>query len=333
MLRKSYCGTSGHECSAVIICAACGRALSHVCWWCYLSDTYVELIPHDAHEKRRPSPRIWQPVRPEEATRLTDSRLQLHHAAQFAAAAGISFLPHFADDNHLSLEWIPALGGLFSRPIPARSPFRIGVRPVKLALQIVSEENRPIAEYRLHGRTITEARDWVRSQIKLLGADGSRYTLNRHYEIPRHDVTYGESFDASELSHFEELAKWLANGTALLGSFARTASAAGEVRSWPHHFDISTRIEVAPGRTIGVGLEPGDVYYDEPYFYVKLDPQPAPSRTWSRPLWGSGTWHTYQWVGAVLCGSQLGAASSQERQIREFLDSGVTACRTLLAQN
>jgi hypothetical protein len=315
------------------ICSACGRALRYVCWWCYLSDTFVELIPHKAHEKRRPTSRTWQPVRPEEATRLTDSRLQLHHAAQLAAAAGISFLPHLPDDSHLSLEWVPALGGLFSRVIPARTPFRVGARPVKLALQVVSEENRPIAEYRLHGRTITEARDWIRSQVTGLGADGSRYSLTRHYEIPRHDVTYGESFDASELSHFEELAKWLANGTAVLGSFARTASAAGEVRCWPHHFDISTRIEVAPGRTIGVGLEPGDVYYDEPYFYVKVDPQVAPSRTWSRPLWGSGTWHTYQWVGAVLCGSRLGAASSQERQIREFLDSGVTACRTLLAQH
>lgn len=292
----------------------------------------MELVPHETHEKPRSSPKTWQPVRPEEATRLTDSRLQLHHAAQFAAAAGIAFLPHLPDDSHLSLEWVPALGGLFSRVIPARTAFRVGVRPVKLALQIVSEENRLIAEYRLHGRTITEARDWVRSQVKVLGADGSRYTMTRHYEIPRHDVTYGESFDASELSHFEELAKWLANGTALLGSFARTA-VASEVRCWPHTFDISTLIEVAPGRRIGVGLEPGDRYYDEPYFYVKMEPQPAPSRTWSRPLWGNGTWHTYQWVGAVLCGSRLGAASSQERQIREFLDSGVTACRTLLAQS
>lgn len=298
-----------------------------------LSDTSVELIPHETHEKRRPSARTWQPVRPEEATRLTDSRLQLHHAAQFAAAAGISFLPHLPDDSHISLEWVPALGGLFSRVIPARRAFRVGVRPVKLALQIVSEENQPIAEYRLHGRTITEAKDWVRSQVKLLGADGSRYTLTRHYEIPRHDVAIGESFDASETSRFEELARWLANGSALLASYARTALASTEVRCWPHHFDISTLIEVAPARTIGVGLEPGDQYYDEPYFYVKIDPPPAPSRTWSRPLWGSGTWHTYQWVGAVLSGSRLGGASSQERQIREFLDSAVAACRTLLTQS
>ena len=293
----------------------------------------MELIPHETHETRRPSPRAWQPVRPEGAARLTDSRLQLHHAAQFGAAAGISFLEHLPDNSHTNLEWVPALDGLFSRVIPAQTPFRVGVRPVKLAVLVVTEANRPIAEYHLHGRTITEARDWIRSRITLLGADGSRYTLTRPYEIPRHDVAIGESFDASEPSRFEELAKWFANGAALLSSFTRSDVVASEIRCWPHHFDIGTRIDVAPGRFIGIGLEPGDHYYDEPYFYVNMSPQPSPSRTRSRPLWGGGMWHTHEWVGAVLCGSRLGGASSQERQIREFLDSSVSACRTLLSQS
>ncbi len=295
-----------------------------------LSDAFVELIPHETQETRRPSQRTWQPVRPEAATKLTDSRLQLHHAAQFGAAAGSCFLPHLPDHSHSSLEWVPALGGLFSGVIPARTAFRVGVRPVKLALLIVGEDNRPIAEYQLHGRTIIEARDWIRSRIKLLGGDGSRYTLTRHYEIPRHDVAYGESFDASEPARFEELAKWFGNAAALLDSLARSALVASGVRCRPHHFDIATVIEVAPGRTLGVGLEPGDQYYDEPYFYVRMHPQPAASRTRSRPLWGSGTWHTNEWVGAVLPGSRFGAAASQERQIREFLDSAVSACRALL---
>ena len=141
----------------------------------------MELVPQSVHETRRPSPRVWQPIRPEEATRLTDSRLQLHHAAQFAAAAGICYLEPLPDESHANLEWVPALGGLFSRVIPARTAFRIGVKPVKLGVLIVSSENRPLAEYHLHGRTITEAKDWIRSQIKLLGVDASRYTLTRNY--------------------------------------------------------------------------------------------------------------------------------------------------------
>ena len=296
----------------------------------FLPDHSVELVPQETHEARRPSPRTWQPIHPEAAARLTDSRLQLHHAAQFAAAAGISFLRPLPDDSHTNLEWVPALGGLFSRPIPAQRSFRIGVRPVKLAVLVVSDENRPVGEYPLHGRTITEAKQWIRSQINLLGGDGSRYTLARHYEIPRHDVGIGESFDASEQSCYEELSKWFANGAAMIGSIIRTTSMASEVRCWPAHFDIGTLIRISAGRGIGVGLEPGDDYYDEPYFYVNMRPQPTAARARSRPLWGSGTWHTDEWIGAVLCGSRLGAASSQERQTREFLDSAISACRALL---
>ncbi|HEX9084000.1 MAG TPA: hypothetical protein VF836_04605, partial [Gemmatimonadaceae bacterium] len=286
-----------------------------------------------AAEPYRSSPRTWQPVRPEDAAKLTDCRLQLHHAAQFGAAAGISFLEHRPDESHTNLEWVPSLAGLFSRVIPTGRPFRIGARPSKFALLIVTEDNQPIAEYKLHGRTITDATEWIRSQIKDLGADPSRYTLRRDYEIAAHQVAIGESFDASAPTLFEELSKWFSNAATLLGSVVRKTRGASEVRCWPQHFDLATLIKVAPGRTIGMGLEPGDDFYDEPYFYLNMSPQPAASRAQSRPLWGNGTWHTNEWVGPVLPGSQFGAASAQERQVREFLDSATAACRALVTQS
>ena len=293
----------------------------------------MELVPQSAADLYRFSSRAWQPVRPEDATKLSDCKLQFHYAAQFAAAAGISFLEHRSDDSHTSLEWVPALGGLFSQPIPTGIPFRIGVRPARLALLIVSDDNKPIAEYKLHGHTITDATQWIRSQIKLLGAQPMRYSLRRDYEIPAHELAIGESFDASAPSRFEELSKWFSNSAALLGSIARKTRGASEVRCWPHDFDIATLVRVDHDRTMGIGMEPGDDYYDEPYFYLNMDPQPAADRVLSRPLWGEGRWHTNVWVGAVLTGSRLGPASSQERQVREFIDSAVAACRVLLTQS
>ena len=293
----------------------------------------MELIPHAAAETYRPSPRTWQPVRPEDAAKLSDCRLQLHYAAQFGAAAGISFLAHRPDESHTNLEWVPSLAGLFSRVIPTGRPFRIGVRPSKFALLMVTEENQPIAEYKLHGRTITDATEWIRSQVKSLGADPTRYTLRRDYEIPDHPVAIGESFDASAPTLFEELSKWFSNAATLLGSVVRKTRRASELRCWPQHFDLATLIKVAPGRTIGMGLEPGDDFYDEPYFYLNMSPQPSASRAQSRPLWGNGTWHTNEWVGPVLPGSRFGAASAQEQQVREFLDSATAACRALVTQS
>jgi hypothetical protein len=295
-------------------------------------DVFVELQPQESRTKSSTA-RTWQPIRPEESTHLSDSRLQLHHAAQFAAAAGISFLKHQPDDSHTNLEWVPALAGLFSRVIPARTAFRIGVRPTDLTLLIVTEGDQLISRYRLHGRTIVEAADWIRSKIASLGVDAARYTLQRHYEIPRHPVAMGDSFDASDKPSFEELSRWFANGASILSSLARSIHDTGEVRCWPQDFDIATLIKVAPEHTVGAGLEPGDRYYDEPYFYVNIRPQPSAAQARSRPLWGRGKWHTREWVGAFLPGSRLNGASSQERQVREFMDSAVSACRTLATQS
>ena len=292
----------------------------------------MELQPQETRSKSS-TIRAWQAVRPEESTHLSDSRLQLHHAVQFGTAAGISFLDHRPDDSHTNLEWVPALAGLFSRVVPARTAFRIGVKPADLTLLIVTEKDQPITRYRLHGRTIVEATEWIRAQIAPLGVDAARYTLKRHYEIPGHPVAMGDSFDASERSQFEELSKWFANGASILNSLARSIHDASEVRCWPHHFDIATLIHVAPERTIGVGLEPGDQYYDEPYFYVNMRPHPAAAQARSRPLWGRGTWHTREWMGAVLAGSRLEGASAQEWQVREFIDSAVSACRALATQS
>lgn len=292
-------------------------------------DSFVELQPHETRDTRPSTTTAWQPVHPEEVTLLSDARQQLHHAAQLAAAAGISFLNPRPDDSHTNLEWVPALAGLFSRTIPATTPFRVGVRPVDLTLLVVAEYEGPVAHYRLHGRTIIDAAVWIRAQIATLGGDPIRYALKRHFEIPGHPVALGDAFDASDRSGFAELTKWLANGASTLDSIARSIPEASEVRCWPHHFDIATLIRLTPDRTIGVGLEPGDHYYDEPYIYVNMSPQPTASEARSRPLWGRGRWHTHEWVGAVLTGSRLGAGSAQEQQVLEFIDSAVSACRGL----
>jgi hypothetical protein len=293
----------------------------------------MELQPQRARATTFNPGYSWQPVRPEESTRLSDVRQQSHHAAQFAAAAGFSFLDPVPDESHANLEWVPSLSGLFSRVIPASTFFRIGVSPSDLTLLVVTENDRPFAHYKLHGHSINDATNWIRSQITSLGGDSSRYTLKRPYEIPDHPVAMGDDFDASDKVHFEELSRWFTNASSTLTAFARPMEEASEVRCWPFHFDIATSIQTTLDRRIGVGLDPGDNYYDEPYFYVNMSPEPTASQARSRPLWGRGSWHTRGWVGAVLTGSKLGAASAQSEQVREFIDSAVSACRGLAIES
>jgi hypothetical protein len=99
--------------------------------------------------------------------------------------------------------------------------------------------------------------------------------------------------------------------------------AAPPVRCWPHHFDLDTLVTVAPGRTTGVGLEPGDDSYDEPYFYVSVYPAPDVGRL--PPLPPIGHWHTQNFAAAVAPAQRILAADDQGAAVAAFLRAATDA--------
>lgn len=259
----------------------------------------------------------WRTLRPELARELTDARLQLHHAAQIVTAMGISYLPKQADDSHTNLGWVEDLSALASHPVHGTGAIQLAVRPHPFALLfLVDDESRD--SFLLDGHTIADAADWVRNNLSTHGLDGAAFTLAKHYTIPPRPVGESAPFDASAASAFEELASWYSDATQLFESIVSNEPNAAPVRCWPHHFDVATLIEVAPQKTVGVGMEPGDVYYAEPYFYVNMSPSPTVAPTSELP--GGGSWHTHEWIGAVLVGSRVGR-ESQRDQIAAFLEA------------
>jgi hypothetical protein len=181
----------------------------------------------------------------------------------------------------------------------------------------------------LDGSSIGQVESTLRSALAATGLDGRRLTMQRHFELPTHRVAGGLAFDTSRSDEFAELATWFGNAAVVLGDL-RTRIGSSDVRCWPHHFDIATLATIAPGRTVGAGLSPGDEKYPEPYFYVNA--YPAPASTDSLPeLAGEGSWNTDGWVGAVLPGSRLDPdPGSQGSQVKAFLDSAVEACIQLV---
>src|SRR4051812_28008702 len=94
---------------------------------------------------------------PARAKLLADARRQAHHAAQFAAAAGISFLPRQADDSHTNLEWLSELGALASHVVRSNNAFRVGIRLASLELSVLDSANAIVMSLPLHRCTIAEA--------------------------------------------------------------------------------------------------------------------------------------------------------------------------------
>ena len=269
----------------------------------------------------RPKQTPWIPIEATRASNLTDARLQLHHAAQLATALGISYLPKKADDSHTNLEWLPALSALASNPAGDRN-IRVAVRPREFALLVVATPDLSLAEFALESRTLDEAVRWLRARLGQYGLDPARFTTARHYAIPPHAVADGQAFNA-DAGALGELAHWYRDASSALGEFATRYSGASPVRCWPHHFDIATLIDLGEGKSVGLGMEPGDQYYAEPYWYANA--HPAPTFDGTRPaLEANGSWHTNEWTGAVLVGSRMNEAD-QGAQVARFFQSALRA--------
>ena len=64
---------------------------------------------------------VWRTLNPGLSRELAESRLQLHYAAQFATALGISYLDAKPDDSHTNLGWDARHEALASREVRAPS--------------------------------------------------------------------------------------------------------------------------------------------------------------------------------------------------------------------
>jgi hypothetical protein len=254
----------------------------------------------------------------------------LHHAVQIAVSAAISYIPARPDDSHTALTWSAPLRALATEPIAAARQLRIALRVEDLTLHALDENWLAARSFALPGHTVAQGHAWLGEVLAQAAVDPARLTARKHYTIPAHPVESGEPFVLGSGAEFQELSRYWSNAADVLDSIAQTTAGAGPVRTWPHHFDIATLIELqAPGRrTIGVGQSPGDDSYDEPYWYV--GPYPYPPVNDLPQLAGSGHWHTDGWVGASLPASDYVAASDQRAQVGAFIDSAVAACRRLL---
>lgn len=269
----------------------------------------------------------WAPLGSVDSGRLKDARGQLHHALQIIVAAPISYLPARADDSHTNTEWVPRLRALVTHDIGSTPSLRFGLRPDDLTLLALVNSEEVAEELPLDGEMVESAVQWLRATLERHGADPSRLTTKKHYEIPTHEVATGAAFRGADGEAFAELAHSYHDAFVVTSDAERAKPGASSPRCWPHHFDLATLISVpslggGAQRAINVGLSPGDDSYAEPYFYV--GPYPYPSVDSLGPL-AVGRWHTDGWTGAVLTTAEL-RGTDQRSQVTAFWQQAVAAC-------
>jgi hypothetical protein len=265
----------------------------------------------------------WRPLHAFDRARFAAARLQAHHATQWLARTARAYVPARPDDSHTSLGWDDAFGGLMSHPLPDGA--RLGLRIADLSLALCDPAAAaPQDVFSLDGRCDPDACAWLMGLAGMRDLDPGALDAPLPYMLQERPTGGTYTVDAGPLG---ELATWFSNASEALGAVRERLIArkldAPLVRCWPHHFDLDTLVTVAPGRTTGIGFEPGDDSYDEPYFYVSVFPAPDIRRLPALPP--IGHWHTEHFTAAVATAQRILAAEDQAADVTAFLRAATDA--------
>lgn len=270
----------------------------------------------------------WQWIGGTSPKSLVPARASAHHAAQLLALVGASYVPARADDGHTSMIWLDPREALVTEIVDAIRPFRVGLRLADLTLLFLDIADGDVGVFPLGERTRDEAIAWLGARAGEAGLDPAAMHKRLHFSIAPHATDSGAPF-VRQKEALEELARWYRNANSVLQAHRARIAGAGEVRCWPHHFDIATLVTCSEGpfQTIGIGMSPGDTSYDEPYFYVGPSPRP----TFALAPLAIGRWHTTDWFGGVLTASDIVTKSSALEQVAlvdQFVDGALAELRS-----
>ncbi len=270
---------------------------------------------------------LWRRLRGVEQDDLRQATLQAHYAVQWLARFARAYVPPQPDDGHTSLLWDDALDGFMTQPGNNGARLNLHIPDLTLAVRGGTAPPRS-ASLPVDGRTDAQIRQWLGIELAARGLDPAALDAPSPYAMPGHAIARGAAFDAAgSAAGLAELAAWYANASLSVGR-AQKQIMHGDAAPvcWPHHFDIAT-LTMLPerggkaGRYLGIGLSPGDDYYDEPYFYVSVYPKPDPAMLPTLPM--IGHWHTHEFVAAVSPAHKIVAQKNQMAEADEFLRHSV----------
>ncbi len=254
---------------------------------------------------------------------LTDSRLQLHHAAQVAARPGRFLAPPAADDRHTAFRWDGAGRRMSGEIIGDGRAWRAALALEPLALQLL-DGGAVGAQFPLAGQTLAGALRWLRREAAGRGADEAALAGTIPYEIPAHPVGGGAPLSVLE-PDAALLSAWYGFAVDALEAWRLAQPGADPLLIWPHHFDLGTLVWLDAGKTssLGAGFSPGDGAVPEPYFYLNR----WPAAKTAPPELPIGRWNPEGWFGAVLTATELLASGDPAVRVTQFLTAGTALLR------
>ncbi|WP_109433846.1 hypothetical protein [Aquimarina sp. AU119] len=223
---------------------------------------------------------------------------QMHLAAQYLAAAGISFLEKKDDDSHTNLGFSAEEGSMFTHPLNSEGD------SLSLSYQNFSldwNSNISKTSLKLDGTTHDEIVQWI-TQKAVEANIKQPFKYDLHYELPYPTITNDFTFKLTNVSRLRELTGFRVLAQLTLETFLENQQLQSDIRIWPHHFDIGAfaSLKDKTGFAIGIGLAIPDTMIDDYYFYISAYKGHDGVNTLGLKTLTHGEWRNDGFKGAIL---------------------------------
>ena len=241
---------------------------------------------------------------------------ELHIAAQYLAAAGVSFLEKKEDDSHTNLEWSVNNAELSTWPLTEGGD-QLALNYNNFSLVWISAGKRE--ELPLDGISHEVAMKWINEMAQARGLNKT-YQYKLHYELP---YPFPQNADQFQLKDKKELESMIGLMNMAQGAMEKALNHHGlksGIRVWPHHFDLGAFAQVDDSISIGFGMAIPDSSINDFYFYVSgYRGHDALETKDFNPL-SHGEWQKGDWKAATLKASESNEAIAQG-----FLNEAINA--------
>ena len=218
----------------------------------------------------------------------------MYLAAQYLAAAGISFVKKEEDDSHTNLGFSIEKTRMETHPLSENGDI-LSLDYKNFSLNWHSKSGS--ISFALDGSTHADVLNWLKETSKTFL--NKSYSYGFHYDLP-YEITDDFKFKLVDANRLAELLQLRIIAQATLEQTLKEENLESPIRVWPHHFDSGAYAGLHKNIAIGFGLAVPDTMCKEHYFYISgYKGRDALNTEGFSPL-SNGAWKNDGFKGAIL---------------------------------
>lgn len=226
---------------------------------------------------------------------------QMHLAAQYLAAANMSFLKKREDDSHTNLGFDISTLSLETYDLsPNEDKLSLNYKDFSLEWSSQRED----AKLSLDGKKHSDILQWLQDLSKAyLSKD---YVYNFHYDLP-YSIEALHTFQLTDPKELERLSHLRVLAQNTIEHSVASHHLDSPIRVWPHHFDTGAYASLDDDSriSVGMGLAIPDSISDTHYFYISGYTDEGAFMPPSMEELYQGKWVDQDFKGAILSATNL----------------------------